>query len=461
MAQVGAVQDSHSTFDGGAHGPPFSSARSTANARRFTQQAASLATVPRSLARRQEAGAGASQASTSTSASQVDVATSSATDPIEAVIRYRLQQAREGADAAVMLASPDGPEPGYGPEQTRSVPPDVDLSPGVGLWLQPSIHLRDAPSIRALSEPALFDPALESLLGPEPAPLLAPADASDSVDGTPGPSPVVNPTPPLYAEGPGDGDSVAPNDVQQRDIGNCYLMAAIMAVAGQDPEAIRRLITDNGDGTFDVRLFSPRYSEWVTYRVTQAELQETTGGTPDLRRAGTGDGELWVRVIEAAYAQHLRALNNGPLNGTELMNRGGYANIAMAALTGRPAAYYTGNLQAAIVDSVQAGRLVVVSTANAWSDVKDPNGDNLGPMRLAARHAYQALDVYQDPNNGKWILVLANPWGHTHPFQPGLPIGHVYLEDALDQGLIIGVSVGYGTPSPPPRYHHPARQHDS
>ena len=56
MAQIGAVHDFHPTVDGGAHGPPFSGGRSTANARRFTQQAAFLAAVPRSLARCQEAG---------------------------------------------------------------------------------------------------------------------------------------------------------------------------------------------------------------------------------------------------------------------------------------------------------------------------------------------------------------------------------------------------------------------
>ena len=139
------------------------------------------------------------------------------------------------------------------------------------------------------------------------------------------------------------------------------------------------------------------------------------------------------------------------------MNRGGYAYMAMVALTGRPAAYYRRNLQAAIVDGVQAGRPVVVSTANAWSDVKDPDGDNLGPMGLAARHAYQVVDVYQDPNNGKWIAVLANPWGHSPPQQAGLGRGEIYLEDALDQGLIVGVSVGSQVPPPPPRYYPLAR----
>ena len=447
MTQLGAIRDAHPVLDGGSQGPPFSSSRPTVNARRFTQQAVSLALITRGIPRRQEASAGGSQASATSAASQDGGAALIAPDPVEASIRRRLQQALEGAGAGAMPAAPEDSDPGLGQEEAWRVPADFDPSPGVRSWLEPSVQLRDEALAWATPDPILFEPALEPLFAPEPAPLPAPA-----------PSPGVDPVPPLYVEGPGDGDPVSPNDVQQRDIGNCYLMAAIMAVADQDPEAIRRLITDNGDGTFDVRLFSPEHGDWLTYRVTQAELQNTTGGSPDLRRAGTGDGELWVRVIEAAYAQHLDALDNGPLNGTELMTRGGYPIHAMVALTGRPAGEYRRNLGDVIIGAVQAGRPVVVTTANSWSDVKDPDGDNLGPMELAARHAYQVVSAYQDPNNGKWIVVLANPWGLIPPQQDGLNPGEIYLQDALDQGLITSATTGSQLPPPPPpRYYPPAR----
>jgi hypothetical protein len=57
---------------------------------------------------------------------------------------------------------------------------------------------------------------------------------------------------PLFVKDGSDVHEVDMNDVDQGGIGNCYVMASIAAVARQDPERIKNMVHDNGDGTYTV-----------------------------------------------------------------------------------------------------------------------------------------------------------------------------------------------------------------
>ncbi|MBM4319575.1 MAG: hypothetical protein FJ125_06370, partial [Deltaproteobacteria bacterium] len=116
-----------------------------------------------------------------------------------------------------------------------------------------------------------------------------------------------------FVKGDGDEHEVAPNDVKQGSLGDCYLVAALAAVAKTDPEIIKNMIKDNGDGTYTVSFHLKEgrvgiYSSGskVSIRVTQ-ELPVRYGSTPAFAKTGdTGnDGpELWVALIEKAWAVH-------------------------------------------------------------------------------------------------------------------------------------------------------------
>ncbi len=119
-------------------------------------------------------------------------------------------------------------------------------------------------------------------------------------------------------------DGVDVTDINQGEVGDCYFMAGLGAVAVQDEGRIENMFTDNGDGTFTVRFFRDGVAEFVT---VDRSLPVRVGGKagPDtlvfanngqaaysttelLMRVGTPAQpprtlELWVALAEKAYAQ--------------------------------------------------------------------------------------------------------------------------------------------------------------
>ena len=95
-----------------------------------------------------------------------------------------------------------------------------------------------------------------------------------------------------------------PTDVRQGDMGDCYFLSALGAVARQDPARIAGMFTDNGDGTFAVRLFRDGNPEYVTVdrrlpvNSKHHFVFANKGGT--VTNAGN---ELWVALAEKAYAE--------------------------------------------------------------------------------------------------------------------------------------------------------------
>src|SRR5579862_8186205 len=70
-----------------------------------------------------------------------------------------------------------------------------------------------------------------------------------------------------------DESGLDPSHVHQGVIGDCYLMAAIAAVARVNPEAIRRLIKPAGPGRYAVSLYEHR---WLFADPVHTEIVDTT-----------------------------------------------------------------------------------------------------------------------------------------------------------------------------------------
>jgi hypothetical protein len=102
----------------------------------------------------------------------------------------------------------------------------------------------------------------------------------------------------LFATGP------AVTDVQQGDLSDCYLLAALQALAKENPAAITSMFTNNGDGTYTVRFYDAGVAKYVT---VDSMLPTDSGGKLIYDGAGASakstSNVLWVALAEKAYAQ--------------------------------------------------------------------------------------------------------------------------------------------------------------
>lgn len=190
-------------------------------------------------------------------------------------------------------------------------------------------------------------------------------------------------------------DGVSYTDIDQNQIGDCYLMTALASLARTSPEVIQNMITDNKDGTYTVH-FGGGLGD---VRVDDDFVVDQAG---NVRYAGVGSSatpELWVAVVEKAYAQA-----SGGYDDIE----GGHSYKAINELTGHNDFTVDDVSDFSPADVAQAldeGRSVTASSFSSDSKKYDTSPDG-----IAGSHAYTVLDVSQDAS-GNWEVTLYNPWG--------------------------------------------------
>lgn len=139
-------------------------------------------------------------------------------------------------------------------------------------------------------------------------------------------------------------DGVTPQPFDQIGAGDCYLVGPMLATAQMRPEMIRRLITDNHDGTYTVHFMgddgpvditvddrfymTARSGERALYREKEGDLARYTSSlTPMVYAANPiQQTEIWGPVVEKAYA-----LWKGGYDAIY----SGYPDIALRQITGR------------------------------------------------------------------------------------------------------------------------------
>jgi calpain family cysteine protease len=211
-----------------------------------------------------------------------------------------------------------------------------------------------------------------------------------------------------FIKGVGDAREIEGNDPEQRALSDCYLVAAMIAIARTDPGVIRKAITSKPGGQYVVRLHG--LGSWgrdvdvlvndrfavstgkYKFRAYTASSDRETVGEQKLY-------ELWPSLIEKAFAKH-----KGGYSEIE----GGHSDGPFAWISGKKSSsYWTWHRSAKEVGDVinkanRKGYPICVGTKG--------NTGALGKkLNLTGNHAYVLWAV----KGGRYQLY--NPWKSNHP----------------------------------------------
>lgn len=248
----------------------------------------------------------------------------------------------------------------------------------------------------------------------------------------------------------GSNNTISADDIHQNGYNDCYFLSSLGEIAMKDPDFIRNMIKDNGDGTYTVTLYKKDNNILDPFglagdhfdRVTETVKMSTIDKDP--QKAGQGaSGGRWVQVVEAAYHQ---------LVGSSLEGNTTFPPQAMEALTGHdayseyvlsqpsPGAEWQGQQQVkndkyvgqtfSTFPDIQA---LPTSPANPFG--KDVNSVTqainavLHPYGLDPNHTYMV--VRTENINGQVYYILKNPLNNSTDPAP-IPANVIRLLGGFD-----------------------------
>jgi hypothetical protein len=235
----------------------------------------------------------------------------------------------------------------------------------------------------------------------------------------------------LYLQEAGNTTLISATDINQGQMGDCYLLSSIGEIALFHPDWITSMIHANADGTETVTLYRAASGSLPGFGTTSFKPTAITvsnsfptnavnnGASQDVLN---GQKEIWVQVLEKAVA----TLSGG----YNAIANGGIPVIPMEELTGCSASYV-------MARSLTLQQLQTAVSANNLITF-DTQGSGLLAYGLYGSHAYmfQSLSTV----NGNVMVNLLNPWGFNNPQPiPFAQIGSVFAE--VDFGQVNGQPV--------------------
>jgi hypothetical protein len=206
-------------------------------------------------------------------------------------------------------------------------------------------------------------------------------------------------------------DGVKPTDVAQGQLGDCYVPSGFAALAVQNPDAIKNMFKDNGDGTYTVTFKERSGSGWRDVPIkVDGDLYVRAWGGPLYGSANSDDRapktmEMWFPLAEKAYAQWKGSYN--------AIGNGGMSDDIFAAVLGRDGQEMTiseGNADAVWTQLKKSFDAKQPISAGTYGDEEIPRYANTG---IYTDHSYSVMGYKE--KNGERYVTLRNPWGESEP----------------------------------------------
>jgi Calpain family cysteine protease len=227
-------------------------------------------------------------------------------------------------------------------------------------------------------------------------------------------------------------NGISGNDVRQKYLGDCYLMAAMASVARVNPQLIERAFHKRTDGTYDVTIFKRHGSKFEPVKVhIDADLPHNDWYHLTYA-SGRDEKELWPALLEKAVAAH--AGSYGKIEA-------GVPGDALSWLTGKPttaldfhsAGVRSENVLHELEKALAEHRPATASTFGESSNAKYTN------TGLYSDHAYSVWGI--ERSGGKTYVRLRNPWGDSEPEGNGRNDGIFKIEISEFMKLFANVEI--------------------
>ncbi|MBN2084511.1 MAG: hypothetical protein JW748_04750 [Anaerolineales bacterium] len=207
-----------------------------------------------------------------------------------------------------------------------------------------------------------------------------------------------------------DSSAADESDIHQGNIGDCFFMSSIGAIALQHPEIIEKMIHDNGDGTYTVTFYDKNCPHWPFGPCTYTPHEVVVEGNfpndlsdPDDRVGGSQ--ESWTMILEKAYLKWQTENGINPL--LDLQSPA----VALSALTGKDCVNYPSSLMSmdTLYESFQRGD--AITAGSKW--VTDPTRPDFlrPPDDIPEQHVFFVTNV--DPISN--TVTVQNPWPNRPP----------------------------------------------
>ena len=221
----------------------------------------------------------------------------------------------------------------------------------------------------------------------------------------------------LFGNSPNQAASSA--GMHQGDLGDCYLISALGAIADSSPAAIENMIipngVENGVASWTVRFYYlDQAGGYAADYVTVNAMLAGYGGCPIFAGQGA-DGSWWVPLVEKAYAQWNETGREGRSGQNAYASLdGGWMQTVDAQVLGCDAtAYYPAADPAAEQAVIAALSNDQAVTAGIWLSGDAARFNQLG---LVSSHAYEVAGYDSDPASPTFgTFLLENPWGCDEP----------------------------------------------